>query len=286
MKIFYHKDWRGNFGDDLNEVFFSKYAPGYENSENFDKLYGIGTLLNNVHGDIKRSIIFGSGFGYGDSVEISDDSFVVGVRGPWTAKKLDLPPEKVVGDPAFLIDEIFPGVVTDGDYDVCALHHGTAELWNFNEYSSNEIVFLDPAVDIESYVETIRGARRVFAESLHAAILCCVYGKSFTPVSITTSLEPEKWRDFYELMGLKPVTALNLHSLGKPWLRYIATRGKVRRFYNPSFHGKRPSSDAVQLLLSHLDDVDDHCFMKSNDEIVLDIKERLRLAVLRLTEEL
>ena len=286
MKIFYHKDWRGNFGDDLNEIFFSKYAPGFESSRKYDKLYGIGTLLNNVHGDINRSIIFGSGFGYGDSVNISDDSLIVGVRGPWTAKKLGLSSVKIIGDPAFLIEEVFPGAVEDGDYDVCALHHGTAELWNFKEYSSDKIVFLDPAVDLESYVKTIRGARRVFAESLHAAILCCVYGKSFTAVSITTSLEPEKWRDFYELMGLPPVSPLNLHALGKPWFRYIATRGKVRKFRHPSIDGKRPSRNAVEILLRQLYDVEEHCFMKSNNEIVLDIKERLRLAVCKLTEEL
>ena len=28
MKLKYHKDWRGNFGDDLNLPFFEKYLNG------------------------------------------------------------------------------------------------------------------------------------------------------------------------------------------------------------------------------------------------------------------
>lgn len=46
------------------------------------KLYGIGTLLNDVHGKISDSIIFGSGFGYGNNIDIDFyTTKIYGVRG-------------------------------------------------------------------------------------------------------------------------------------------------------------------------------------------------------------
>lgn len=210
MKLAYHNDWRGNFGDDLNLPFFEHILPEYKTVLTDKSLYGIGTLLNNVHGEIKNSIILGSGFGYGESVSIDwSTTKVFGVRGPLTAKKLGLAPDQyVIGDPAMYLKEM-PYFMTGRSYGhkrVVALHHKSAELWDFSKNNDTGLFFLDPGMcDIQSYISIIRGADIVYAESLHGAIIAATFGVPFTPISINTILEKKKWDDFYASIGVEPL---------------------------------------------------------------------------------
>lgn len=201
MKLVYYKDPRGNFGDDLNPSFFSTICPGY-NQLPVDKLYGIGTLLNQSLGTIANSIIFGSGYGQGDPPQIDHaTTTVLGVRGPITASALGVTdPELIIGDPALHLPHLpefntgrslAPGAI------VVALHHRTAEPLDFASLSDDKLFFLDPGVhSVNDYIATIRDAKAVLAEAMHGAIVAAGYGVPFCQVKILGKFDEQKWRDF------------------------------------------------------------------------------------------
>jgi hypothetical protein len=240
MELMYHNDWRGNFGDDLNIPFFDFALPEYSSVLSNKKLYGIGTLLNDVHGDISNSLVFGSGFGYGKNVKLDlNTSKVFGVRGPLTANKLGLDPKLyVIGDPAMFVEEIpslMSGMALPGR-EVIALHHGTAQLLSFSDHG--DYIFLDPGTaSISDYIATIKNASFVYAESLHAAILAATFGIPFYPISITTKLDQNKWLDFYSLIEEDMPSIYSVSNIITPLIRRVIISGKVRRFFEVSRDG-------------------------------------------------
>lgn len=207
MQLKYHKDWRGNFGDDLNVPFFRSIVPGIEECPSERDLVGIGTLLNNVHGKIEKAVVFGSGFGYGASVEIDHEtSIVLGVRGPLTARALGVDDALVMGDPALHLNQI-PSVLKGHSLAplgaiVVALHHRTAELWDFSSCTLESLYFLDPGTaSIPDYIATVKGAKVVLAEAMHGAITACAFGVPFIPIEIFGNLHVPKWSDFLAALG-------------------------------------------------------------------------------------
>ena len=201
MKIHYYKSTRGNFGDDINPSFFKAICPNYEHAKK-ERLIGIGTLLNSSIGEIRNSIIFGSGYGQGRPATIDHSTTeVLGVRGPITAMSLGIDPEHtVIGDPVLYIpriEQFNKGIAKKGKY-VFALHHRTAEYWNFNESKSTEFVYLDPATTkINDYIATIKQAELVFAESLHGAIVASAYQVPFIRTGLLNRVDETKWLDFF-----------------------------------------------------------------------------------------
>lgn len=234
MKLRYHKDWRGNFGDDLNLPFFSEIFPEYEERLEELTLFGIGTLLNDVHGSIQNAVIFGSGYGYGNSITFDRNTTrILGVRGPITAKALGLDAEQhVIGDPALYLPRMpsmSNGKSCAGALPVVAIHHRTAEMWDLRNAGGGEVFFLDPGdVSIEDYIATIRDAPYVFTESLHGAIIAATFGTPFLPVSIKTSLESTKWLDFAQSLGIDLTDTHHIGALRPRQLRRYQIAAAVR----------------------------------------------------------
>jgi hypothetical protein len=257
MKIFQHVDWRGNFGDDLNGPFFDEVAPGYKSYSGHDRIYGIGTLLNNENGIIRNSVVFGSGYGYGDSVFCDERTTkIIGVRGRLTAAALSLPSDKVIGDPALYIDKLRfakNGISKAGDSKiVIATNHRSNELWNFNNIDS-DYYFLDPGlISIKDYVETIKNAKLVLAESLHGAIIASVYGVPFIPVAIRAGLEQKKWVDFGSAIDMEIDFEAILHSPAISVMRKLCIsrfRPNISKIIKVSKYGSDLSdSDVVAML--------------------------------------
>lgn len=207
MNLFYHRDWRGNFGDDLNIPFFESVWPGYRSVQSRSTLYGIGTLLNEHGGVIRDSVIFGSGFGYGKTVSVDRATCtVLGVRGYKTAEVLGESKDLAIGDPALiapLIPELLRGESVGGEI-IVAPHHRTAELWKMPE-RAGEFCYLDPGVEsVFDYIKTIAGAKLVLAEAMHAAIMAAAFEVPFIPISIRGSIDETKWNDFGSALGFEP----------------------------------------------------------------------------------
>ncbi|MCC6493817.1 MAG: polysaccharide pyruvyl transferase family protein [Pirellulales bacterium] len=233
MRLIWHKDWRGNFGDELSPRFFAAICPGYEHITSYDRLFGIGTLLNESSGRLGRDIVFGSGYGQGSPPPIDRDStLVLGVRGPRTAAALGLDIEHaVIGDPALFLPhlpEFLRGEPLSDAPVVFALHHRAAELWNFSSFNSPDVFFLDPGgASIENYVATIRNAKLVLADSMHAAITAASFQVPFVRVSFYKRTDDTKWADFLESLSLPLVRPEAIPAPIEPagrkqWLRVAA----------------------------------------------------------------
>lgn len=260
MKLFYHQDWRGNFGDDLNPVFFSQNVPGYEARLPGHELRGIGTLLNNVHGPIHHSVIFGAGFGYDGAVDVDwQTTHVIGVRGPITAKALGIDPvQYVIGDPAVyvgLMPALLGGTSLAGhDLPVVAIHHRTAELWDLRRCASDSLYFLDPGdTSIIDYIATIRSAPIVYTESLHGAIIAATFGVPFVPISIRNPLEKTKWTDFGQSVDIDLSAAITIPCLKIPQFRRYqvaaACRVRSKTLYGMIRYGVKPSDRELSTLV-------------------------------------
>lgn len=202
MELHYYRSERGNFGDDLNPQFFEAVCPDYKKIKG-NKLIGIGTLLNGSINSLNDSIVFGSGYGQGNPANVGAQIKILGVRGPLTAMSIGHDPAGsiVMGDPALLLPKL-PGfnngiAATNKKY-VIALHHRTAEFWDFRNAGGGSFYYLDPALKpLNSYIETIKQADLVLAESLHAAILAAAYGIPFIRVKLLGIVDETKWLDFY-----------------------------------------------------------------------------------------
>src|SRR5882762_4159193 len=118
MLLYYHKDPKGNFGDDLNPWLWDRLLPGFFRGDfphepklrnacpDGETLFiGIGTLLNRDRNipEGPRKIVFGSGSGYGPPPVIDASWDISCVRGPLTAEMLGLDKSLAVTDPAVLV---------------------------------------------------------------------------------------------------------------------------------------------------------------------------------------
>lgn len=208
MTIIHYRDWRGNFGDDLNPIFFQETVPSYVRGMAQKKLYGIGTLLNSATKRIENAVVLGSGYGYGENVNWDPGTVeILGVRGPLTAKamgKEDVP-GMVIGDPALLVPELpslLSGRALASGGLIVAPHHRSSEAWDLDVATSSEFCVLDPGlVSVHDYIATIREASLVVTESLHGAIIAAAFGVPFIPVAMCSRIDSTKWTDFFMLLG-------------------------------------------------------------------------------------
>ena len=239
MKIFKHKDWRGNFGDDMNDDFVRELWPDFERC-GMDNIFCIGTLLNEGAGKIKNSVVIGSGCGYGDSVDFDYESSVIyGVRGPLTAKKIGLTNNFVIGDPALLLPKMKSfsdgKSLLMGKSIVVVPHHRTSELWNFENISGSRYCYLDPGTTkINDLIATISQASLVVAEAMHAAIVASAFCVPFVPVSIRGKMEEFKWNDFYGAVGDNSIVFSKLSCPPLNIVRRVRL-SKLRKFVDPVF---------------------------------------------------
>ncbi len=111
VRLFYYKGLGGvgNFGDELNPYLWDRLLPDLDQRGSPDWLFvGIGTLLNDRLPKASRTIVFGSGVGYGTGVPTPDSSWqIYFVRGPRSAAALGLPPDVGLTDPAILVSRVW-----------------------------------------------------------------------------------------------------------------------------------------------------------------------------------
>ena len=103
MKMYYYKDPKGNFGDDLNSWLWPMLLPKVFDEDESELFVGIGTLLNDRLPRRPKKHVFGSGVGYGELPFVDSNFIVHAVRGHETARVLGLDSKLVVTDSAVLI---------------------------------------------------------------------------------------------------------------------------------------------------------------------------------------
>jgi len=105
MKLTFYKGDIPNFGDDLNNILWDALiAPGFFDDNDDELFLGVGSILWDYLPPNSKKIVMGSGYGgYSGKPNLQDGSWDVAfVRGPRTAKALNLDPKLAITDAAIL----------------------------------------------------------------------------------------------------------------------------------------------------------------------------------------
>jgi succinoglycan biosynthesis protein ExoV len=218
MKLYYYKDKKGNFGDDLNPMMWDVLAPEIFDGDDSTLLVGIGTLINERVPAAANKVVFGSGYGYSKPAVIDDKWNFYCVRGPRTAKQLNLDPKLAITDPAVLLKNMYTAPVENSGDVVFMPHHASTKLADWRPFCERAgMVYMDPADPIDTTIARISGARFVVAEAMHAAIVADAFRVPWIPVTCYDHILEFKWRDWCESMQLpyEPYSVPSLFDLDK-----------------------------------------------------------------------
>ena len=243
MKPYHWESHHGNFGDDLNLWLWDFLLPGFREVHDETLLVGVGTVLNpSLLPAGMRKLVVGSGYGYGTAPDIRDEREwdVRCVRGPKTAERLGLPPEKAIVDPAVMITEMPEFRNLPKLYKKTFIPH-----WESAEFGMWQAVcepaglsYLDPRNEAKSVIRIIAQSELVVAESMHGAILADAFRVPWIAVSTSRSINDFKWNDWASSVGVSY----------RPRFVPVSTRAeavaKSSRFWGVQFRKEDRAGDA------------------------------------------
>ncbi len=126
-----------------------------------------------------------------------------GVRGPLTARALNLDRRMAMTDPAILLATFreFNGLDRRGT--IFIPHWKTARYGNWQAICNTlGIEFVHPCWDSRTVVRRIAAADKVIAESMHAAIIADAFRVPWIPVALSREVSPFKWVDWASSLNI------------------------------------------------------------------------------------
>jgi succinoglycan biosynthesis protein ExoV len=267
MKIHLVEQVGGNFGDELNRWLWPELLGDVGSDAHDDVLFvGIGTILDRNLPPARVTIVFGTGAGYTsvprDIAPYSARWRIYGVRGPLTARALNLDQRFAMTDPAVLLATLrdFSGLDRRGTLFIP--HWKSVRYGNWEAICNNlGIEFVNPCRDSRSVVRRIASAEKVIAESMHAAIIADAFRVPWVPVALSREISPFKWADWTSSVGLSYSPACLPASNRIEYVRNSLLKWSVHSNapdYPPASsvaHGTRMYFDDVDLLMSNFAEV-------------------------------
>ena len=202
MKIHHLEQVGGNFGDELNRWLWLELLGDAGSDVADDVLFvGIGTILDKNLPPARVTIVFGTGVGYTsvpqDIATPSTRWRIYGVRGPLTARALNLDQRFAMTDPAILLATLreFSGLDRRGT--IFVPHWKSVRYGNWEAICNRlGIEYIHPCRDSKTVVRRIAAAEKVIAESMHAAIIADAFRVPWIPVALSREVSPFKWVDW------------------------------------------------------------------------------------------
>jgi hypothetical protein len=213
LKLHYFRDPTGNFGDDLNPWMWPQVAPGLLDDDGSELLVGIGTLLNHRLPAGPTKHVMGSGAGYGDVPAMGPEFVVHAVRGPHTAKLLNLAPERAITDAAVLIRGLpLPAATAPAKVGVMFTGHA---LRQFDWQALCEragFKFISCHWSVERVLAEMLGCEVLLTEAMHGAIVADALRVPWVPVTCSEIVLSFKWQDWLASleMSYEPSSVLPL----------------------------------------------------------------------------
>lgn len=209
MKLYYYKDKRGNFGDDLNAWLWNRLLPDFFDDDDSSIFVGIGTLLNSLLPSSPIKVVFSSGVGYKNLPSLVRDSWkIYCVRGPLSAAKLGIDKKKAITDGAALLKTMeFPDQEKKYDISFIPHHWSHRPKWG-GFFKKIGINYVDPSESVDFVLTEIKKSKLVITESMHGAIVADVFRVPWIPVKLHKHILDFKWHDWCQSLGLHyhPVT--------------------------------------------------------------------------------
>lgn len=199
MKLHYYKfkDGVSNFGDAMNPWLWKRILPGIIDEDDSVLFVGIGTLLNDNIPRAPRTIVFGTGVGYGSSLPIVDDTWkIYCVRGPLSAHALGLPADAAVTDPAVLAADVDHNELHEAfKYSFMPHIVSARPEW---ELICLELGFgyIDPQWSVAEVLTGIRQTEVLITEALHGAVVADALRIPWIAVQSNDRILPFKWKDW------------------------------------------------------------------------------------------
>jgi succinoglycan biosynthesis protein ExoV len=223
VRLAYPDQVIGNFGDDLNLFVWHELAPEILDRDDRVLLVGIGTILNERLPDAPLKVVLGSGVGYGKVPRPDTRWRFEAVRGPLSARALNLPQDAAVTDAGVLVREMGWPEPGDAMGTVFMPHHASAlraealgvDLDGLCREAG--VGYLDPGAGVPRIVGAIRAAQRVVAEAMHGAIVADAFRVPWVGARLFAHRLESKWEDWEGSLGLRPtVSATDLLAATDP----------------------------------------------------------------------
>ena len=210
---FVSDDHLTNFGDDLNRWIWKRFLPEEMWEDDGILFCGIGTVIGRGLPPARRYITFSSGTGYGrPPKDFATKWTVICVRGPLSARVLNLPASKAICDGACLLSqlrEFSPLPESERSGVVFMPHFEMVPETDWPEICRRAgVEFLDPHLPSERVVDRIRRAKLVLADAMHAAIVADSVRVPWVPLVTSKRINSFKWMDWTLSLDLpyRPLT--------------------------------------------------------------------------------
>lgn len=205
MQLYYFKDPKRNFGDDLNPWLWPQLAATLFDDNPEEIFVGIGTLINHRLPKRPRKHIFGSGCGYGRRPHV-DETFVFhAVRGPDSARELGLPLDRAITDPAVLVRTVRPPRTRRPGHRFGFIPTGeTIDQFDWEQVCARlGILCISCHGDVDTVLAAMEDCETVLCEAMHGAIVADALRIPWIPVACSENVLAFKWQDWLSTVGFR-----------------------------------------------------------------------------------
>ncbi len=199
--------WQGsarNFGDELNTVLWPRLLPDFFDDDPATRFLGIGSVLDRRHTGTGLKLVAGSGYGGYQQLPMLDrDWDIAWVRGPRTARLLDLPDALGLGDPASLLPctGLVPPVPRIRVGFMPHFESAARGAWDTAARAVG-IVLIDPRGDPLAIAAAIASCHVLLSEALHGAIVADALGVPWIAIEPLAAIHRPKWQDWADSLNL------------------------------------------------------------------------------------
>lgn len=205
MNIYYHKCSKPNIGDDLNLWFWNKIlGKKFTDFNEPETMFaGIGTILNDKLPNSKKTYILGSGAGYGNKIIKKPDNWdVYFVRGPLTARAIDVPTELAISDPVIILPDI-KKIIKDDDTKYSFMPHVGIDSHILKNFIDDiGINYISPSDDQDEILKKIVNSKALITSAMHGSIIADAYRIPWVPVVTSNEILSFKWKDWCESINV------------------------------------------------------------------------------------
>jgi succinoglycan biosynthesis protein ExoV len=207
MKLHYYKPsgTNINFGDEINVELWKYYFGNFFNNDTDRVFFGIGTIFRAAQKFYPSSkiIIFGSG-SHQNKYTFVNETEIYFVRGPLSARALNLNHTYGITDPALLIDEVYPVKNPIKRFKFGYIPHFSVENKEYKKaVNAAGVHFISPNQKPIDVINEINSCHIIITEAMHGAIVADTYNIPWIPVFSYTSFNHFKWKDWTESLNLE-----------------------------------------------------------------------------------
>ncbi|QMV00387.1 pyruvyl transferase [Devosia sp. D6-9] len=286
MKLVFFRGKVPNFGDELNLHVWPALLPkGFLDEDESELFVGIGSIIGDHLPQASRKYVMGSGYaGYMGLPDVHDGSWDIRfVRGPDTARTLDIDPRLSICDSAVLLRAM---ELPKPDHSVgigFMPHYESLERGDWAEACRLAgMTLIDATAPVDVVLSQIQGAQLLITEAMHGAIVADALRTPWIGARPIYGGHHRKWHDWagalevdVRLNPLKPTSVLEYY-IGQTGRG--GRLGKVGRFSASPF-AALPNGVLTAGAAKHLQKMASLEPQLSSDARIAEVTERALAAV-------